>query len=610
MSSSRDIRTLPLAQASISALLEAGFVSVGDLKGISPLDLRKETGISIEEALSAVQCVRSSQKDLNITISDDASINKSGTAAQPHQKAGNMLKRLLSDTEPEAKCDAVDAVTGIDGRDLAEQDSGKANATTSHPKAVSPNRHTHTSAAVQVQVQATEPITMLSLLSRIGRTDSIITFCRNLDKLMGGGVPLGQITEFVGIPGIGKTQLAMQLALDVQIPHMFSGVGGSAIYIDTEGSFWPQRAHNMAAALSEHLKKIAQIRSRGIKVSTVGMTTEEAKAAQAEAEAKALHSRQAAAAEITPERLLRGIRVFRVHSQSELVATVNMLSAIIERDKILATANITSSAIAADLCGPVRLIVIDSIAFHFRHDIQDTKTRARLLAATANKLHDIAARERLAVITTNHVTTRINPGMPVSNAGASYEVGIHQTVNDPSRAGGAKRGADGATMPMTAGSGSIDALVTGRYTDVGISSYGGGSSSTTVVPALGEQWAACLSNRVFLHWSNRASTSSLVSETGLAAGGDGSGLDWSGPTRTASVIKSASMPTSSAFFRICEVGVRDIKSKEGSVSNGAAPPSFNAVASVAPTTSTGNGNGNGNMGVPGHGDPSKRIRVA
>jgi hypothetical protein len=60
---------------------------------------------------------------------------------------------------------------------------------------------------------------------------SIITFCRGVDKLMGGGVPLGALTEFVGAPGVGKTQLAMQLALDAQIPALFSGAGGRCVRV-------------------------------------------------------------------------------------------------------------------------------------------------------------------------------------------------------------------------------------------------------------------------------------------------------------------------------------------------------------------------------------------
>lgn len=44
-------------------------------------------------------------------------------------------------------------------------------------------------------------------------------------------------TELVGVPGIGKTQMAMQLSVTAQIPEVFGGNGGEAVYIDTEGSF-------------------------------------------------------------------------------------------------------------------------------------------------------------------------------------------------------------------------------------------------------------------------------------------------------------------------------------------------------------------------------------
>jgi predicted ATP-dependent serine protease len=35
----------------------------------------------------------------------------------------------------------------------------------------------------------------------------IMTFCKELDDLLGGGVACGHVTEFVGVPGVGKTQL-------------------------------------------------------------------------------------------------------------------------------------------------------------------------------------------------------------------------------------------------------------------------------------------------------------------------------------------------------------------------------------------------------------------
>lgn len=59
----------------------------------------------------------------------------------------------------------------------------------------------------------------------------IITFCSDLDRIMGGGVELGSVSEFCGVPGVGKTQMGIQLAVDVQIPAAFGGVEGKAVYI-------------------------------------------------------------------------------------------------------------------------------------------------------------------------------------------------------------------------------------------------------------------------------------------------------------------------------------------------------------------------------------------
>lgn len=48
---------------------------------------------------------------------------------------------------------------------------------------------------------------------------------------VGGGIPVGRITEMCGPPGIGKTQLSIQVAVDVTIPELFGGLGKQAIYI-------------------------------------------------------------------------------------------------------------------------------------------------------------------------------------------------------------------------------------------------------------------------------------------------------------------------------------------------------------------------------------------
>jgi RecA/RadA recombinase len=45
----------------------------------------------------------------------------------------------------------------------------------------------------------------------------IITFCKEIDVMLGGGIRMGEIIEICGVPGIGKTQFGIQLAVDAQV---------------------------------------------------------------------------------------------------------------------------------------------------------------------------------------------------------------------------------------------------------------------------------------------------------------------------------------------------------------------------------------------------------
>lgn len=50
-------------------------------------------------------------------------------------------------------------------------------------------------------------LTALELLQKEGEFRSIVTFCSRLDDALGGGIPVGKVTEICGAPGVGKTQL-------------------------------------------------------------------------------------------------------------------------------------------------------------------------------------------------------------------------------------------------------------------------------------------------------------------------------------------------------------------------------------------------------------------
>ncbi|EQD74432.1 DNA repair and recombination protein RadA, partial [mine drainage metagenome] len=69
-----------------------------------------------------------------------------------------------------------------------------------------------------------------------------------MDELLGGGVETQAITEFSGEFGSGKTQLAHQIAVNVQLPAAQGGLEGEVVYIDTESTFRPERVVDMAKA--------------------------------------------------------------------------------------------------------------------------------------------------------------------------------------------------------------------------------------------------------------------------------------------------------------------------------------------------------------------------
>ncbi|XP_030885809.1 DNA repair protein RAD51 homolog 3 isoform X3 [Leptonychotes weddellii] len=182
--------------------------------------------------------------------------------------------------------------------------------------------------------------TALELLEQEHTQSFIITFCSALDNILGGGIPLTKTTEICGVPGIGKTQLCMQLAVDVQIPECFGGV-------------------------EEHPKALE---------------------------------------DFTLENILSHIYYFRCRDYTELLAQVYLLPDFLSEHS------------------KVRLVIVDGIAFPFRHDLDDLSLRTRLLNGLAQQMISLANSHRLAVLLTNQMTTKIdrNQALLVPALGESW----------------------------------------------------------------------------------------------------------------------------------------------------------------------------------------------
>jgi DNA repair protein RadA len=84
----------------------------------------------------------------------------------------------------------------------------------------------------------------------------ISTGSKNLDALLGGGVESQAITEAYGAFGSGKTQIGFALAVNVQLPKDKGGLGGNALWIDTENTFRPERIVDIAKGLKLDPEKV------------------------------------------------------------------------------------------------------------------------------------------------------------------------------------------------------------------------------------------------------------------------------------------------------------------------------------------------------------------
>ena len=90
------------------------------------------------------------------------------------------------------------------------------------------------------------------LLRKRERISKISTGSKAFDNILGGGVETCAITECFGQYGSGKTQLAHQLAVNVQ------GYGENAVvvYIDTENTFRPERIKQFAEGAGLEFDKV------------------------------------------------------------------------------------------------------------------------------------------------------------------------------------------------------------------------------------------------------------------------------------------------------------------------------------------------------------------
>jgi len=86
----------------------------------------------------------------------------------------------------------------------------------------------------------------------------LTTGSKSIDDILGGGLETQTITEFYGEYGSGKSQMCHQMCVNVQLPPEKGGLGGGALYIDTENTFRTERIVQMAQHIGLNPEEVAK----------------------------------------------------------------------------------------------------------------------------------------------------------------------------------------------------------------------------------------------------------------------------------------------------------------------------------------------------------------
>jgi len=186
------------------------------------------------------------------------------------------------------------------------------------------------------------------ILERRKLVERLKTGSEAVDALLGGGVETQSITEVYGEYGSGKTQIAHQLCVNVQLPKEEGGLDGSVIVIDTENTFRPNRILQMASP-------------RGLEEKEV----------------------------------LNNIRVARAYNSNHQILLVDKASEVTKELK--------------ESDKPVRLLIVDSLTAHFRAEYVGRGTLADRQQKLNKHMHSLVRFGDLynaAIFITNQVMSK------------------------------------------------------------------------------------------------------------------------------------------------------------------------------------------------------------
>ena len=197
-----------------------------------------------------------------------------------------------------------------------------------------------------------------------------------VDDLLGGGVETQSITEVYGEFGAGKSQVTHQLAVNVQLPAEHGGLEGSAIFIDSEDTFRPERIEQMIRGLPDEVLE-----------DTMDFHDVVGEDETADATDESLF-------DALVESMLEKIHVAKAFKSNHQIL-------LAEKAKELASEH-------EDTEWPVRLLSVDSLTAHFRAEYVGRGELAERQQKLNKHLHDlmrVGDLNNTAVVVTNQVAS-------------------------------------------------------------------------------------------------------------------------------------------------------------------------------------------------------------
>lgn len=215
----------------------------------------------------------------------------------------------------------------------------------------------------------------------------ITTLADDVDEMLGGGIETGSMTEFYGEFGTGKSQFAHQMAVNVQLPVEAGGTGGSAVFIDTEDTFRPERIEEMVRGLPD--EKIDPL------LTARGITRERQRAVADGGEDTGDYP----AMDELVESVLSHIHVAKAYNSNHQMLLGEKAEEICSEQKENVKSGVENAA-------EVGAIIVDSLTSHFRSEYVGRGELAERQQKLNKHIHDLVSVGDLhnaAVIVANQV---------------------------------------------------------------------------------------------------------------------------------------------------------------------------------------------------------------